>query len=144
MQIHVAVQREWSRRTRDLSHVTCYGFLVYLFMATLRCRRGHYTLQLWFLSPFCSTILSGRRVIVDRRPMSTHDVAFLKCAARSSLKIQNAKNRHLHTIAQQLCRTLSSQMRHVLTIGKKLLDSKISSTCSHNMVNFGPLMAEID
>jgi len=26
---------------------------------------------------------------------------------------------------------------------KKLLSSNISSTCSHNMVNFGPLVAEI-
>jgi len=27
---------------------------------------------------------------------------------------------------------------------KKLLNSNIFSTCPHNMVNFGPLMAEID
>jgi len=53
-----------------------------------------------------------------------------------------AKNRHLGTIAQ-LCRALSSQLRHVLTIGKNLLSSNISSTCPHNMVNFGPLAAEI-
>jgi len=31
-----------------------------------------------------------------------------------------------------------------LTIGKNLLSSNISSRCSHNMVNFGPLAAEID
>ena len=50
---------------------------------------------------------------------------------------------HLGTIAQ-LCRAISSQLRHVSTIGKKnLLSSNISSTCPHNMVNFGPLMAEI-
>ena len=49
-----------------------------------------------------------------------------------------AKNRHLGTIAQ-LCRAISSQPRHVSTIGKKL----ISSTCPDNMVNFGPLAAEI-
>jgi len=54
-----------------------------------------------------------------------------------------AKNRHLGTIAQ-LCRAISSQIRHVSTIGKKnLLSSNISSTCPHNMVNFGPLAAEI-
>jgi len=29
-------------------------------------------------------------------------------------------------------------------IEKKLLSSNIASTCSHNMVNFGPLAAEID
>ena len=55
----------------------------------------------------------------------------------------DAKNRHLCTIAQ-LCRAISSQLRHVSTIGKKnLLSSNISSTCPHNMVNFGPLAAEI-
>jgi len=37
---------------------------------------------------------------------------------------------------------MSSQLRHVSTIGKNLLSSNISSTCLHNMVN-GPLAAEI-
>ena len=53
-----------------------------------------------------------------------------------------AKNRHLGTIAQ-LCRAISSQIRHVLTIGKNLLSSNTASTCPHNMANFGPLTAEI-
>ena len=53
-----------------------------------------------------------------------------------------AKNRHLGTIAQ-LCRAISSQLRHVSTFGKKLLSSNIFSICPHNMVNFGPLTAEI-
>ena len=53
------------------------------------------------------------------------------------------KNRHLGTIAQ-LCRAISSQLRHVSTIGQKnLLSSNTSSTCPDNMVNFGPLTAEI-
>jgi len=56
--------------------------------------------------------------------------------------MQDAKNRHLGTTIQ-LCRAISSQLRHVLTIGKKLLSSNISSRCPHNMVNFGPLAAEI-
>jgi len=49
---------------------------------------------------------------------------------------------HLGTIVQ-LCRVIFSQLRHVSTIGKKLLSINISSTCLHNMVNFGPLAAEI-
>jgi len=53
-----------------------------------------------------------------------------------------AKNRHLGAITQ-LCRAISSQLRHVSTIGKNLLSSNISSTCPHNMVNFSPLAAEI-
>jgi len=38
---------------------------------------------------------------------------------------------------------ISSQLRHISIIGKKLLSSNISSTCLYNMVNFGPLPAEI-
>ena len=52
------------------------------------------------------------------------------------------KIRPLGTIAQ-LCRAISSQLRHMLTIGRKLLNSNISSTCLYNMVNFGLLAAEI-
>jgi len=54
-----------------------------------------------------------------------------------------AKNRHLGTIAQ-LCLVISLQLRHISTIGKNLLSSNMSSTCPHNMVNFGLLAAEID
>jgi len=66
------------------------------------------------------------------------------CCTRltESLKIQDTKIRHLHTIAQ-LCQAISSQLRHISTIRKNLLNSNISSTCPHNVVNFGPLMAEI-
>jgi len=63
------------------------------------------------------------------------------CFARLA-EIQDAKNRHFSTIAQ-LCRAVSSQLRHVSTIGKKLLNTDTSSTCPHNMVNFGLLTAEI-
>jgi len=55
---------------------------------------------------------------------------------------KSPKIRHLGTIAQ-LCRAISSQLRHFSTIRKKLLNSSISSTWPHNMVNFGPLTAEI-
>jgi len=54
-----------------------------------------------------------------------------------------AETRHLRTIAQ-LCRAMSLQLRHVSTIGKKiLLISNISSTSPRSVVNFDPLMAEI-
>jgi len=49
------------------------------------------------------------------------------------------KIRHLRTIAQ-LCRAIPSQLS---TIGKKMLNSNISPTCSYNTVNFGPLAAQI-
>ena len=60
--------------------------------------------------------------------------------------MQDPKNRqkilHLGTIAQ-LCRAISSQLRHISTNGKQMLNSNVSSTCTHNMANFGPLTAEI-
>ena len=64
------------------------------------------------------------------------------CCTRLA-EIQDAKNRHFGTIAQ-LCRAVSSQLRHVSTIGKNLLSSNMSSTRPDNMVNVGPLAAEID
>jgi len=52
----------------------------------------------------------------------------------------DAKNRHLRSIAQ-LCRAISSQLRHVPTIRKNLISSNIPPTCLYNMVNL--LAAEI-
>jgi len=64
------------------------------------------------------------------------------CCTRGSLEIQDAKNRHVGTIAQ-LCRAVFSQLRHVSTVGKSLLNADTSSTRLHNMVNFGLPTAEI-
>jgi len=50
---------------------------------------------------------------------STHD-AGLKCAADGSLNIQDEKVCHLRTIAQ-ICPAVSSQLRHISTIGSKLV-----------------------
>jgi len=66
------------------------------------------------------------------------------CCTRLAEKYRTQKNRHFGTIGVgQLCRAVSSQLRHVSTIGKKLLNADTSSTCPHNMVNFGLLTAEI-
>jgi len=48
-----------------------------------------------------------------------------------------AKNLHLCAIAQ-LYRAVSSQLRHVSTIGKNLLNSNTSSTCARNMLKLRP------
>jgi len=56
-----------------------------------------------------------------------------KCRTQKSPKI-----RHLGTITQ-LCRAISSQLSHVSTIGKNLLNSNIS----HASLQYGPLAAEI-
>ena len=39
---------------------------------------------------------------------------------------------------------ISSQLRHLSTMEKSLLNSNMSYRCPHNMVNFGLLTAEID
>jgi len=56
-------------------------------------------------------------------------------------KCRTQKNRDFGTIAQ-LCRAISSELRHISTIGK-MLNSNTSSTCPANIVNFGLLTAEI-
>jgi len=57
---------------------------------------------------------------------------------------KSPKSRHLGTIAQ-LCRAISSQLRHASTIGKKLVKQQpaISPPHAHNMVNFGLLATAI-
>jgi len=55
------------------------------------------------------------------------------------VEIQDAKNTKIRNNAicmrtiTQSCRAISSQLRHVSTIGKNLLNSNISSTYHHNI-----------
>jgi len=87
----------------------------------------------FFLLLFSSPNLSGHKL--DFYRTSTHGVALVHIkmqvwnvlrASRWKYRTQKStKNRHLGTITQ-LCRAISSQLRHVLTIGKKLLSSNIS------------------
>jgi len=120
-------------------------------MAALCNRAGHYIFALWFLLLlsffffFSSPNLSRRRL--DVWHTSTHGVALmrisdagLKRAARGSLKIQDAKcrqNRHLRTITQ-LCRAISSQLRHVSTIRKKLVKQQYVLQMSSQYGELGP------
>jgi len=101
-------------------------------MAALRSRCGHYIFALWFLVSsfffFSSPNLSGR--ILDVCHTCTHGVASvrisdagLKPAACGSLQIRDAKivkkspsGHHRTTLGY-----ISSQLRHVSTIGKKLV-----------------------
>jgi len=127
-------------------------------MAALWNRAGHYTFALWFLllssiylSFFSSPNLSRRRLDVYHTFHTWCGVsANLECRsetcctwlAESTGRKKSPKNPHLGTIAQ-LCQAISLELRHVSTIGKKLLNSNNSSTCPDNMVNLGPLAAEI-
>jgi len=79
---------------------------------------------MWFLLSICLSFSSANlsRRKLDVCLTGTHGVALVRIrdaglqrAARSSLKIQDTKSRHLVTIAQ-LCRAISSQLRHVSTI----------------------------
>jgi len=91
-----------------------------------------------FFYLFSSPNLSGRRL--DVYHTSTHGVAFHTwCGLSANLRCRSetcctrlggnagrkkvAKNRHLGTIAQ-ICRVISSQLRHVSTIGKKLVKQR--------------------
>jgi len=55
---------------------------------------------------------------------------------------KSPKIRHLSTIAQ-LCRAISSQLRHVSTIGKKLVKQQYHVHMSLQYGELGPLAAEI-
>ena len=99
---------------------------------------GFFYILLLLLSIFFPRLISAVRI----------SNAGLKCVACARLAgnagpKKSPKNRHLGTIAQ-LCQAISSQLRHVSTIGKKWLNSNVSSpTRPHNMVNFSLLAAEI-
>ena len=106
-------------------------------MTALWNRAGHYIFALWFLLSIYLSIFSffPRLISAVADWMSAilaHVVshwcglsANLRCRSETcSLNIQDAKKspkiRRLGTIAQ-LCRDISSQLRHVSTIGKKLV-----------------------
>ena len=62
------------------------------------------------------------------------------CTRLAEIQEQKSPFRHHRTI----CRAVSSQLRHVSTIGKKiLLNIDTSSTCPRNMANFTSLTAEV-
>jgi len=70
----------------------------------------------------------------------------MKCAARISLEMQDQKNRQNFAIWAPSHGFVGLYVRKYGTYRqseKNLLNSNISPTCPHNMVNFGPLAAEI-
>jgi len=73
--------------------------------------------------------------------------AGLKPAARGSLKTGCKKSRQKSPCGQHRT-TLSGYIfatkARIDSRKKNTLSSNMSSTCPHNMVNFGPLVAEID
>ena len=106
-----------------------------------------FLLSFFFSSPDLS------RCRLDVYHTSTRGVALvriwntgLKRTARGSLEMQDTKKspkiRHLGTITQ-LCRAISLHLRHMSTIGNKLVKKQYLPHMSYNMANFGLLAAEI-
>ena len=62
--------------------------------------------------------------------------------AENTGRKNDATNRHLRTIPQ-LCRAMSSQLRHVSTIGEKLVKQHYLLHMSPQYGEFDPLAAEI-
>ena len=110
---------------------------------------------LWFLLLsiffFSSPILSRRRLDVYRTSTQwcglsanlgcRSETCCTRLAENTDAK-KSPKILHLRTVAQ-ICRAISSQLRHLSKIGKNMLNSNISLTRPHNIVNFGPVAAEI-
>jgi len=70
----------------------------------------------------------------------------VKRAARGSLQIQDAKSRQKIGISAPSHNFVAGYIfatKAHIDSGKNLLSSNISSTCSHNIVNFRPLAAVI-
>jgi len=63
--------------------------------------------------------------------------------AENTARKKLPKSRHLSTIPQ-LCRTISSQLRQVSTIGKKIVKNQYLPHMSPQYGELGPLAADID
>jgi len=98
-------------------------------MAALYNRAGHY-IALWFLSFFFFLSFFSF-------------VACLKCAARGSLKIQDAKKSPFEHHRTGLSACIFAAKACIDNRKKNLLNNDTSSTRPRNMVNFGLLTAEI-
>ena len=131
-----------------------WKFVCLLIMAALHSRCGHYISSFGFFFFFLSFFLACSEPSQIGCLPYFHTwcglSANLGCRSETCCT-QLAENTgcgkspkicHLGTVVQ-LCWAISLQLRHVSTIGKNLLNTNISPTCPYNMMNFGPLVAEI-
>ena len=100
-----------------------------VFMAALCNRAGHYIFALWFLSIYLSFFLSFFLDWSQRPQIGCLPYFHTWCGPSANLECRSEmcctrlagntgrKNRHFGTIAE-LCRAISSELRHVSTIGK--------------------------
>ena len=132
-----------------------------IFMATLWNRAGHYIFMLWLLLSILSFFFFFFFFFPRLISAVGHGClpyfhtwcglsANLECRsetcsaqlAENTAHKNDAKNRHLGTVPQ-ICRGYIFATKAYIDNRKNLLSSNISSTCPHNMVNFGPQAAEI-
>ena len=114
-------------------------------MAALHSRCGHYIFILWFfLLSFFPLLISAIADWMSTIPwcgLSANlgcrsETCCTQLAENTGCK-KSPKIHHLCTIAQ-VCQAISSQLRHISTVWKNLLNSNISSTCPHN-TSYGEL-----
>jgi len=129
----------WHNLANTTESSVCFGDAAFLsnyfdhlfIMAALRSRCGHYIFALWFLSFYLFFLALSQRPQIGCLPYFD-----TWCGLSANLECRSemcctwltanagpkkvAKNRHLGTIGQ-LSRAISSQLRRVSTIGKKLV-----------------------
>jgi len=119
-------------------------------MAALRSRCGYDIFALWFLSFYLSCFPCLISAAADWMstvlrpwcgPSANLERMSEMCCTRLAGNARPKKSPSGHH--RTTLPSISSQLWHMSTIGKNLLNSNISPTCPHNMVNFGPLAAEI-
>ena len=144
--------------SQDGSFVVC-SYIVFLIISGLRSRCGHYILQLWFL-----LLLSSSFFIADSQRLQSGclpyfyiwcglsaclECMFEMCCTRLAENIRRKKSQKIAICAPSHIFVGGGLLGYIFTAKayidnwKKLLSSNISSICLHNMVNFGPLTAEI-
>ena len=120
-------------------------------MVALWNRAGHYIFILWFLLLFFHTLSQQSQIGclpyfhtccgLNANLGCRSETCCTRLAENTGRK--KVANGHHRTTLSGYHNTQSSQLRHVSTIGKEVLSSNMSSRCPHNIVNFGPLAAEI-
>ena len=118
-------------------------------MVALSNRADHYIFMLWFLSIFFfpRLISAAAHWMSTILPQSTHlecmpEVCGTRLAENAGPKSrQKSLSGHHRT---SLWGYIFATKARIVNQEKNLLSSNMSSTCLHNMVNFGPLAAEID
>ena len=95
---------------------------VFIIVVALCNKADHYIFALWFLSSifflFFPRLISAATYFLPYFYTWCGPSANLECRSWLAANTGSKKNRHLGTIAQ-LRRAISSQLRHVSTIGKK-------------------------